>query len=364
MRKKENTQKKPAAIDKLLEMVKTTDTRYWNDSCSMAELKYSISRGATGATTNPVIVNTVLTKEFALYKSTLTKVIRDNPTAVEDDISWLIIEHMAKAGAKLLEKKFDPEKGEGRLSIQTNTKYYQNSDLLTKQAIHFHGLGKNMQVKLPVTSAGIKAIEEVTYAGVSINATVCFTVPQAIAVAEAVERALHRRKQEGKNNALINPVCTIMVGRLDDWLKVVCDRDGIVVDPECLEWAGVAAVKRAYQIYNEKNFKTRLLSAAYRNHYHWSEFIGGSIIETIPYGWQVKFNKSRIEVKERMENPVDPVILKQLSSIRDFKKAYEPAGMQVSQFNSYGAVARTLLQFAQGYDSLVSFVRSHMIEVK
>ena len=45
-----------------------------------------------------------------------------------------------------------------------------------------------MQVKIPVTAAGIKAIEEVSYHGVNINATVCFCVPQAIAVAEAVER--------------------------------------------------------------------------------------------------------------------------------------------------------------------------------
>ena len=51
-----------------------------------------------------------------------------------------------------------------------------------------------MIVKIPVTQAGVSAIEEATYRGISINATVSFTLPQAIAVAEAVERGLARRE--------------------------------------------------------------------------------------------------------------------------------------------------------------------------
>ena len=54
-----------------------------------------------------------------------------------------------------------------------------------------------MIVKIPVTRAGIPAIEEATYRGVSINATVCFSLPQCIAVAEALERGLRRREREG-----------------------------------------------------------------------------------------------------------------------------------------------------------------------
>jgi transaldolase len=75
-----------------------------------------------------------------------------------------------------------------------------------------------MIVKIPVTRAGIPAIEEATYRGITINATVSFTLPQCLAVAEAVERGLKRREREGRDIASIGPVCTIMVGRLDDWL--------------------------------------------------------------------------------------------------------------------------------------------------
>ena len=41
----------------------------------------------------------------------------------------------------------------------------------------------------------------------------------------------------------MGPVCTIMVGRLDDWLKVVADKQDISVDPGVLEWAGRGGVQ-------------------------------------------------------------------------------------------------------------------------
>lgn len=47
----------------------------------------------------------------------------------------------------------------------------------------------------------------------------------------------------------MTPVCTIMVGRLDDWLKVLSKKEGIIVDPVVLNWAGIACMKKADGIY-------------------------------------------------------------------------------------------------------------------
>ena len=46
----------------LHETVATTQTDYWNDSCSIEELTYAIANGAVGATSNPTIVGEVLQK--------------------------------------------------------------------------------------------------------------------------------------------------------------------------------------------------------------------------------------------------------------------------------------------------------------
>ena len=341
----------------------TTVTDYWNDSCATDELNYALRNGAVGATTNPSIVLNVLKKEFAAWKEPLARIINDNPTWGEEQIAWSLIELMGVKGAELMMPVFEREKGKkGRLSMQTNPANYRNAEALVAQAVHFNELAPNIQVKIPVTAAGITAFEEATYQGVTINATVCFTVPQAIAVAEAVERGIARREKEGKPTAHIFPACTIMVGRLDDWLKVVAARDGILLTPGYADWAGVAAFKKAYGIFRARGFRTRLLSAAYRNHLHWSEFIGGDVILTIPYDWQVLFNKSSIEVKERMGNPVDQKIIDELYAlIPDFRRAYDENGMSIQEFDQFGATARTLRVFCEHYHEVLSIVRDFMI---
>jgi transaldolase len=270
---------------------------------------------------------------------------------------------MSVHGAGFLKTYYEQYKGKkGRLSIQTNPAFYRNSDAITEQAIHFNTLAPNMIVKIPVTKAGIQAIEEATYHGVSINATVSFTVPQAIAVAEAVERGLNRRTADGKSIDEMAPVCTIMVGRTDDWMKVLAGRDEIDIDPTCLDWAGIACMKKAYKIYQQRGYRTRLLSAAYRHLGHWSEFIGGELIVSMPYEWQLKANASDIEVKERMSNPVDPQIIRAMyEKIPDFRKAYDEDGMTVDEFDDYGATVRTLRGFITSAHDLMGEVRNFML---
>ena len=347
----------------LHETVSTTVTDYWNDSCSIEELTYAIEHGAVGATSNPTIVLSVLNKEMHLWQERIEEIIVGNPTWSEIEVTWKVFEEIGVEGAKLLLPVYERERGKkGRLSIQTNPTFYRNAEAIVKQAVHFHKLAPNMQVKIPVTKAGLQAIEEATYQGVSINATVCFSVPQSIAVGEAVERGLNRRETEGKDISTMSPVCTIMVGRLDDWMKVMVKRDGIITDPGHLNWAGVACMKRAYQVYQQRGYRARLLAAAYRHHMHWSEFIGGKIILTIPYGWQKLFNASDIEVKERMDDPVPPIIINGLErSFPDFRRAYEMEGMSIDEFDSYGPTVRTLRGFIQSFYDLVAVVREFML---
>jgi transaldolase len=154
------------------------------------------------------------------------------------------------------------------------------------------------------------------------------------------------------------PVCTLMVGRLDDWMKVVAEKQKLVPTPGALDWAGVAALKHAYPMYKKAGYRTRLLAAAYRNHLHWSEFIGGDIVLTIPTGWQKRFNASSVEVIPRMDNPVPAWALTELTEqFEEFRKAYDPKGLKPAEFDNYGATARTLRAFLQSYYDLIGFVR-------
>ena len=347
----------------LHKMTQTTPTILWNDSCSIEELTYSIGHGALGATCNPVIVLNVLKQEWDTWNERIPQIIHENPTATEDQIAWKLIEEMSVKAAALLKPAFDREKGKnGRLSIQTDPRLYRDAKRIVLQAIHFSELAPNMIVKIPVTKAGVEAIEEATYSGISVNATVSFTLPQAIAVAEAVERGLTRRENEGKDISTMGPVCTLMVGRLDDWLKVVTEKENIIANPEIVDWAGVAVMKKAYRIYNERGYRLRLLSAAFRHHRHWSEFIGGNVVISPPWQWQKRYNASDVKVENRMDNPVDPVIISELEKkYADFRRAYDENGMRVEEFDGFGATVRTLRQFIQATSDLIALVRDIML---
>jgi len=343
----------------LHETVATTATDYWNDSCSIEELSYAISRGAVGATSNPTIVGEVLKKEWGRWEARIDELVAEHPSATEDEVTWRLIEEMAVKASELLLPVFEREHGlKGRLSIQTNPKLYRDASRLVEQGLHFASLAPNMQVKVPATRAGIDAIEELTAQGVSINATVCFTVPQSLAVGAAVERGLDRR---GSGDGM-SPVCTIMVGRLDDWLEIAEKKSGTLLTPGFVNWAGVACVKRAYGIYRERGFRTRLLAAAYRNHLHWSQLIGGDIVLTIPYAWQKLFNASDIDVVPRFDDPVPADVLEELSAkVPDFVRAYEPDGLAVDEFDAFGATRRTLRGFIGSYQELCAVVRDTML---
>jgi transaldolase len=347
----------------LHEMTQTTPTMLWNDSASIEELNYSIHHGAVGATCNPVIVGTVLAKEWNFWKERIIKLINELPNATEDEISWRLIEEMSVRAAALLEPIFIREKGKnGRLSIQTDPRYFRDSKRIVQQAVHFSEIAPNIIVKIPVTKAGIEAIEESTYLGISINATVSFTVPQAVAVAEAVERGLKRREREGKDISQMGPVCTIMVGRLDDWLKVVAERGNIIANPEIFEWAGVAVMKKVYGIYRQRGYRLRLLSAAFRNHRHWSDFIGGDGVISPPYLWQKRYNASDITIENRMDIPVNAGIIAELQNkFVDFSRAYDEKGMTPDEFDRFGATARTLRQFCEATTSVISKIRDVLI---
>ncbi|MDO5747855.1 MAG: transaldolase family protein [Actinomycetaceae bacterium] len=350
----------------LLNVARSTKTALWNDSSDLDELRQSISFGGVGATCNPVIAYTTIKKHFDVWEPRIKKIAKDNPAAPESWIGWQAVKDMSVEAAKLLEPIFDKEKGRnGRLSVQTDPRLHRDAKALADQAEEFHRLAPNIVVKIPATKTGIEAIEDATYRGVSVNVTVSFSVSQAVAAGEAIERGLKRREEEGKDVATMGPVVTLMVGRLDDWIKFVVNRDQVFLDPGHLEWCGVAAFKRAYQEFQKRGLRARMLSAAFRNVLHYTEFVGGDVVISPPFKWALRVNNAKdYDGEPRMDNPVDPKIMKTLLSIPEFVRAYEPDGMTPEEFEEFGACRRTLRQFLQADADLDLLVRDVIMPAK
>jgi len=346
-----------------MQLTSETLSDFWNDSCNIDELSEAIRQGAVGATSNPVIVYTVIQQEANHWLGVLDSLIEDNKEDSEDEIAWKLIEHSVIEAAGILEPVFKKNNGlKGRLSVQVNPKFYRNKNKMVEHAKYLSSLAPNIAIKAPCTDVGIEAIEGMTASGICVNGTVCFSVPQALACAEAIERGLEKAQQKGIDIDKITPYVTIMIGRLDDQLRRAMKRDGVNIDPGYLEWAGIAAFKKAYKIFQERGYRSTLLAAAYRNYMQWSELIGGKVVMTITYKWWNQFNASDIEVRPRIDNPVDQKIIDRLyEKFDDFRKAYDEDGMKPSEFVHFGGSICTINEFIAGYSDLLAFVRERML---
>jgi transaldolase len=160
----------------------------------------------------------------------------------------------------------------------------------------------------------------------------------------------------------MGPVITLMMGRLEDWLRVQTERDGIAADPAALPWSGIAVFKRAYGIFQERAYRARLLGAAIRHRYHWTDLVGGDVVLTLPSMWQKRFNASGLEPRPRIDEPVDPAIVAELSErFPDFVRAFEPDGLAIDEFDSFPPTARTLRTFVASYHDLLHSVMDALV---
>jgi transaldolase len=336
---------------------------WWNDSGSPAELAEAVSLGAVGATSNPVIVYQGIKGNPDKWFPVLDRIVAENPSDHEDEITWKLIAELGRESAAQLTNVFNRTRGEkGYLSIQVSAKNYAHRDRMVAQAVELAALAPNIAIKAPATEQGIAAMEEMTARGIRVNATVSFSVAQAISVAEALDRGLKRAKRDGVPSETIRPYITLMIGRVDDHLKRVAEQQKITTTPGIIDWAGIAVFKQAHRIFQQRGYAGTLLAAAYRHQGHWSEIIGKSVLQTIPYTWWKKFNASEHVPTLTLDQPVDDAIVAELKAkFPDFSCAYEERGMPACDYVRYGATRHTLSQFLGGYADLVAVVRSRML---
>lgn len=332
---------------------------WWNDSGSPRELAEAVALGAVGGTSNPVIVSQAVKADPDTCVPIIDRLVRDHPAATEDEIAWKLIHTLARESASKLRPVYEATRGaKGFLSVQVSPKFYPDRDAMVAQAQELASLAPNIAIKAPATEAGIAAMEEMTARGIRINATVSFSVSQAVAVAEALERGLKR----ARSPETIRPYVTLMIGRVDDQLKRVAEKEGIATTPGALDWAGLAVFKQAHRLFRERGYAGTLLAAAYRHPGHWTEIIGREVLQTVPYSWWTKFNTSGHKPELTLDRPVDDAILDELrAKFPDFLRAHDEGALQPAEFIRYGATLHTLNQFLGGYGDLLAQIRARML---
>lgn len=339
-------------------------TQLWNDSCGMADIELALKRGGCGATSNPVIVGNVLRKELPLWKARLRELIVDEmPDATDEEICWRISGEAGLKGAqKLLPLFHKSDCTRGWQAMQVNPRFYRSTEKTVAHAAELSAMSENILIKMPVSAAGVLALEECVYQGISVNGTVCFGVPQAIAVAEAIEKGLKRREAAGLSlDGMLNS-CTIMTGRIDDYMKKLAAEREAPITQEYLDCAGEAIFKKVYGIYKEKGYRAKLLAANNNSHFLWSHFLGGDILMTINPLWWRRMEGASLEIRRTIDEDVEEGVVRELlDKFPEYRAIYYADGLRVEEFDGYGAFRNTMNEFFCGYDAFVNYLRGFIL---
>jgi transaldolase len=106
---------------------------------------------------------------------------------------------------------------DGFVSFECTPDLADDTDATIEQAIElWQRLDRpNVMIKVPATTAGIGAIEELTARGVNVNVTLLFAIERYEAVMDAYLRGLERRLHAGEPIGAIASVASFFVSRVD-----------------------------------------------------------------------------------------------------------------------------------------------------
>ena len=332
-------------------MTSKTQSIYWHDSAIRAEQQEAFGNGAVGMTTNPFLINATLTSDTSFWKERLSQLPRG---LSGDEKVQALIHCVTGYYAQEVRPIFDRgEAGKGYVCAQTNPNKTGDAEYMIQQAKTLASWAPNIVVKLPATNAGITAYEECVAMGLNVAATVSFTVPQVLAVGAAAERGKERARKNGITPGLT--IAVMMVGRLDDYLRDVAHDSCAKVEESDIVQAGVACMKKAYNIFQERGYTTYLMPAGCRGANHVTEFAGAKMIMSIAPKI-VKMIAEDAPQEERINVPVAADVIERLMTMPEFRKAYLEDGMSREEFITFGSANRTTDQFINdGWNPLLSF---------
>ncbi len=208
------------------------------------------------STTNPSLILKAVQKES--YESLLEKTVRDNQGKTTEEIMDRLLVAFGVEILKIVPGRVSTET-DARLSFDTEGSIKKGRELIALYKAN--GISPDrVLIKIASTWEGIRAAEVLQKEGIRCNMTLMFSLPQAVACAEAKVQ-------------LISP----FVGRIYDWYKKQTGTDYTGADDP-----GVQSVKRIYDYYRKFGYPTEVMGASFRNTSQIIELAGCDLLTISP----------------------------------------------------------------------------------
>lgn len=229
-----------------LQSLVTSGTKLWLDSVDPEEIAKNRGFGATGATSNPIIIADLI--KSGRFDGEMQKLIQ----AGHDDeaIAWAMTDKLVKDAQKVFEPVWEETRGnDGWVSFELDPLLEDIARNLPEKerTAKYIELGKkwstgqkNRMIKVPATPGGLGALEELAAAGVCINVTLIFSERQYLAARDACYRGLQRVADPSK----VKTVYSIFVSRVD----VYTEKHVPTLIPAAQGQVGIVNAKRIWKL--------------------------------------------------------------------------------------------------------------------
>jgi transaldolase len=233
-----------------LQTLIASGTKLWLDSIDPELVKKNRALGATGATSNPIIVSDLIkTGRFDKDMQTFFQQGLDDSA-----VAWKLTDKLVQQAQDVFLPVWEQTKGDnGYVSFELdplledpklNVPVAERTRKYIELGKHW-GLGrKNRMIKVPATPGGLGAIEELCAAGITLNVTLIFSPRQYMMARDGMWRGAQRRASREH----FKSVYSIFVSRVD----VYTEHHVPKLSPKAQGEVGIVNAKRIWQM--NKNF--------------------------------------------------------------------------------------------------------------
>ncbi len=327
-----------------------------------------------GCTTNPPLSLKAVQSEPEFWNEWIDDLIRSHPDLDEKELTWLTYKEVVKRGAERYMPIYEASKGRfGWISGQLDPRLLTETEQMVTDAEELRSLSPNVMIKVPASMEGVEVVKILTSKAISTNATVCFTLPQIMAVANAAMQGVEIAEKNGVDLSRWRAVITVMIGRLTERQALVeqAERRGITMSWRDRHWYGVALIRRAYRLLREGGYVSKLLICSMRRgplvagkprFWDVEKTAGGAIVYTMPpYVLEPLFEMDDgLVFRSQIEEAVPQEVMDKALRIPYCIQAYDPNGLALEQFNDHPATLYTAEAFTRGSAGLEEYVGRRM----
>ncbi len=232
-----------------LESLIACGTKVWLDSIDPDEVAKNRALGATGATSNPIIIADLIAT--GRFDDLMTRHLQNGIN--DEELAWKMTDHLVRQAQDVFRPVWESTRGnDGYVSFELDPLLEDPARAIpdAERTRRYVELGKqwsaghkNRMIKVPATPGGLACLEELVAHGVTVNVTLIFSDRQYEAARDAVWRGARRRSTTDG----LKSVYSIFVSRLD----VYTEKHVPDLSPAAQGQVGIVNAKRIWQL-NER----------------------------------------------------------------------------------------------------------------